>query len=250
MKHRNWFMLVIMLMAGWLALPVSAQWVIVNGVVQFSGLRLSGTGIISPSADSTTAVRVTKADRSTAVLTFDTTNNRATFGGTVLAGPSVAGILSTGLIAGNAAILGWTAQGNAALTGAGATFDTGLARNAAGVVEVNTGTAGTYAPLKAARYDAQGTTAVAVANVGANSCGTSAASIAGNDNVGAITVGATSGTQCRITFTVAAPTRRHCTFDDESTTIALRSTYVDTTHTDVLGALIAGDVISYVCIAR
>ncbi|MEY4762543.1 MAG: hypothetical protein RLZZ200_2399, partial [Pseudomonadota bacterium] len=45
---------------------------------------------------------------------------------------------------------------------------------------------------------------MAVANVGANSCGTTAATIAGNNNVGEVTVGATAGTQCRITLTVAA----------------------------------------------
>ena len=92
-----------------------------------------------------------------------------------------------------------------------------------------------------------------VANVGANSCGTTAASIAGNDNIGAVTVGATSATQCRITFTVAAANRRHCTVTDETTAgvaATLHATYVDTTHTDILGTITAGDVITYSCFAR
>lgn len=90
----------------------------------------------------------------------------------------------------------------------------------------------------------------AVANVGANSCGTTAATIAGNNNAGEITVGATLGTQCRVTFTVAAPTRRVCTVTDATTTIATRATYVDSTHTDFLGAFVAGDIVAYHCFAN
>ncbi len=89
-----------------------------------------------------------------------------------------------------------------------------------------------------------------VANVGASSCGTTTATIAGNDNSGFITVGATSGTQCRITFVSTAPTARECTANDETTTTAVRVTYVDTTHTDFIGAFIAGDKVSYICFAR
>jgi hypothetical protein len=112
---------------------------------------------------------------------------------------------------------------------------------------------GATVSLTANAFATSSTTAVAVANVGANSCGTSAASIAGNDNVGAITVGATSATQCRITFTVAATTRRHCVATDETTAgvaASLHTAYVDSTHTDILGTITAADVISYVCFAR
>lgn len=97
---------------------------------------------------------------------------------------------------------------------------------------------------------ATGGSAPSVANVGANSCGTTAASIAGNDANGEITVGATAGTQCRVTFTTTAANRRDCVFEDESTKITIQPTYVDTTHTDVLGVFTAGDVISYICMAR
>lgn len=93
-------------------------------------------------------------------------------------------------------------------------------------------------------------TAPAVANVGANSCGTTAATIAGNNNAGEITVGTVAGTQCRVTFTIAAPTRRVCTVTDATTTIATRAAYVDTTHSDFFGAFVAGDIVAYHCFAN
>lgn len=93
-------------------------------------------------------------------------------------------------------------------------------------------------------------TGVTVANVGANSCGTTAATIAGNQVSGVITVGATSGTQCRVTFSTAATTARDCVVTDSTTTIATRATYVDTTHTDFLGAFVAGDNVTYACVVR
>lgn len=91
---------------------------------------------------------------------------------------------------------------------------------------------------------------LSVANVGANSCGTTAATIAGNSNSFEITVGATAGTQCRVTFPVAAPTRYNCTVTDATTTIATRATSVDTTHVDFLGAFVAGDVVVAICLPR
>lgn len=93
-------------------------------------------------------------------------------------------------------------------------------------------------------------TGLAVANVGANSCGTSAATIAGGNNAFVITVGATSGTQCRVTFTFAAATEWTCTVTDATTTIATRATPVDTTHTDFLGAFVAGDKVNGICFPR
>jgi hypothetical protein len=93
-------------------------------------------------------------------------------------------------------------------------------------------------------------TGTSVANVGANSCGTSAATIAGNQLSGVITVGATAGTQCRVTFSTAAPVARDCTVTDSTTTIATRATYVDTTNTDFLGAFVAGDKVTYICTVR
>lgn len=93
-------------------------------------------------------------------------------------------------------------------------------------------------------------TGTSVANVGANSCGTTAATIAGNQVSGVITVGTVAGTQCRVTFTTAAPVARECTVTDSTTTIATRSTYIDTTNTDFLGAFVAGDLITFNCMVR
>ena len=128
--------------------------------------------------------------------------------------------------------------------------DTGVKRNAAGIVEIDNGGAGNFRDIVFRTWLTGTTTAVAVANVGANSCGTTVATIAGNENVGAFIVGATSGTQCRVTFTTTAANRRHCTPNDETTTIATRAQYVDATHEDFFGAFVAGDVVTYVCGAR
>lgn len=87
-----------------------------------------------------------------------------------------------------------------------------------------------------------------VGNVGADSCGTSAATIAGTNTAGKITVGATSGTQCRITFAGTAWTNAPaCTASNESTAALVR-TNSTTTRVDLLGAFTAADVISYQCI--
>jgi hypothetical protein len=87
-----------------------------------------------------------------------------------------------------------------------------------------------------------------VANVGANSCGTSAATIVGNNNLFTFTVGATAGTQCRVAFTVTAANAWGAVCNDDTTTIAVRTTAVDTTHVDVIGTFTAGDQVT--CIAH
>ena len=92
------------------------------------------------------------------------------------------------------------------------------------------------------------TNATSVANVGANSCGTTAATLAGTNNTGIVTVGATSGTQCRILFSRAATTRRQCTVTNETTANLSRTAYIDTTHSDLLGVFVAGDILAYVCL--
>ena len=89
-----------------------------------------------------------------------------------------------------------------------------------------------------------------VANVGANSCGTTAATVLGSTQSSVTTVGATSGTQCRLQFTSAATTAWDCTANDDSTTIAVRTTPVDTTHTDLIGAFTAGDKVTAHCWPR
>ncbi len=122
-----------------------------------------------------------------------------------------------------------------------------LLRNGAGL-DLTLGD-GTGVGVFRSKLNSAGTTP-SVANVGANSCGTSPATIAGNDNNGVITVGATAGTQCRVTFVQTAPTARDCTVTDSTTTIATRATAVSTTATDFFGAFVAGDLVTYVCVAR
>lgn len=131
----------------------------------------------------------------------------------------------------------------------GATFYVGPTGGTT-LVELASGRLGAQALTASGPVAVSATTGVSVANVAANSCGTSAATIAGNENAGNITVGATAGTQCRITFTTAAVVRRHCTATNETTANLLRTTYVTTTTTDVLGTMVAGDTLSYVCLPR
>jgi hypothetical protein len=86
-----------------------------------------------------------------------------------------------------------------------------------------------------------------VSNTSANSCGTTAATIAGKDDAWVITVGATAGTSCTITFDLAAPTRRICTAQDETAGALATVKYTDTTHSVVSGTFAAADKISGVC---
>jgi hypothetical protein len=93
-------------------------------------------------------------------------------------------------------------------------------------------------------------TAMAVANVGANSCGTSAATIAGNQTVGEVTVGATSGTQCRITVPQATTIRFNGSCSNQTTAALCRLVAVSTTTFDLVGAFTAGDVVAYAVMSR
>lgn len=101
------------------------------------------------------------------------------------------------------------------------------------------------------QYVSRGT-APTVANVAANSCGTTAATVnaTSTSNAGEITVGATSGTQCRLTFAAAAPNAWACSATNNTTAALARGVRVDTTHADLMGAFVAGDVISYQCTPR
>jgi hypothetical protein len=111
-------------------------------------------------------------------------------------------------------------------------------------------TATALTPASGTVYAVTTGAALSVANVGANSCGTTAATIAGANNVFVITVGAGSGTQCRVAFPIAAVTEYDCTANDNTTTVAVRTTPVDTTHTDLIGTFTAGDKITGICFPR
>lgn len=125
------------------------------------------------------------------------------------------------------------------------TTDIALGRNAAGVLEVDNGSAGTYRDLKL-RHLIGGGTAPTVANTSANSCGTTAATIAGSDTAGRITVGATSGTSCTVTFGTAFATAPACWSNNETTGNLMRATATTTTVV-IAGTMVGGDLITYGC---
>lgn len=89
-----------------------------------------------------------------------------------------------------------------------------------------------------------------VANVGMNSCGTTAATIVGRNVAFKVTVGATAGTQCRVTFSAAFPTNApSCTATNESTAALVRAQST-TARVDLLGTFTAGDVIAGICVGQ
>ena len=89
--------------------------------------------------------------------------------------------------------------------------------------------------------------AVTVGNVGANSCGTSPATIAGNNTAGKVTVGATSGTVCRVTFSSAWTNAPSCVVTNETTANLVRATSTATT-VDFTGVFVAADSLAYSCL--
>lgn len=138
--------------------------------------------------------------------------------------------------------IGWSSSSTDATT-----LDTGFNRDAAGVVAVTSGTASTYRDLRSRHLLGAGT-APAVTNTSANSCGTTAATLVGSDTAGKVTVGATSGTSCTVTFTAAFTNAPACSVSDETTAVLARAT--STTTTVILaGVFTAADVLSYNCIS-
>lgn len=131
-----------------------------------------------------------------------------------------------------------------------AVADVAISRVSSGVLGIGTGAGGDFsAAIKATNYISAGS-GLAVANVGANTCGTTAATIAGGNNAFVFTVGATAGTQCRVQFTLAATTEWDCAASDDTTTVAVRTTPVDTTHTDFIGTFTAADKVTGICFPR
>lgn len=117
-----------------------------------------------------------------------------------------------------------------------------IARTDAGQTFTGTQVFGT---ATASRFLSTGT-APTVANVGADSCGTTAATIAGKDQAHVITVGATSGTECRVTFNVA--------FSNAPVCVATASVATDlhlvttTTTATITGTLTAAEKIYVHCL--
>jgi hypothetical protein len=183
-------------------------------------------------------------------------------GGFILSGGAVFTAAAAGFIHNGRTILTSQTDGTENIQNNAGSSGIGIDVNTDAVLKVRVRAQNAYGSVDALAYQASGTaitsgtthlsagSGMAVANVGANSCGTSAATIAGNNNAFVITVGATSGTQCRVAFTVTAGTEWDCTVTDSTTTIATRATPVDTTHTDFLGAFVAGDKVTGLCFPR
>jgi hypothetical protein len=113
------------------------------------------------------------------------------------------------------------------------------------------------APTIRMRVDSEGTVILpstsptpAVSNTSANSCGTTAATIAGNNNTGVITVGATGGTDCTLTFTTTAPVGWNCSANNNTTGVPLGTIPTSTTVVRVVGVFAAADVLGYICFPR
>lgn len=89
----------------------------------------------------------------------------------------------------------------------------------------------------------------AVTNTSAASCGSTAATIAGNDNAFKVVVGATAGTSCTVTFATAFTNAPSCTVTNETTANLSRAT---STNAAVIlaGTFVAGDTLAGVCIGR
>lgn len=177
----------------------------------------------------------------------------------------------SGTSAANTALLSGEGIGNFAWSGYDGTSNFAVNAQLAGVASENwSSTArGTYITVSTVanttttlrerlRIDNQGTLILptstqtpAVSNTTANSCGTSAATIAGNNNVGTVTVGATAGTDCTLTFTTTAPVEWICQGNNQTTLGNLVSAVpASTTTARLAGTFVAGDKLNYTCFAR
>jgi hypothetical protein len=127
-------------------------------------------------------------------------------------------------------------------------IDTALGRNAAGVVEVNNGTAGGTGSLVATgNITANHFLSTGTAPTVAGSCGTSP-SIAGKDGALKVTTGTGSPTTCTVTFGTAWATAPVCNANAATTTTALNVATTTTTVIVSAAALTAGEVLHVVCV--
>lgn len=125
-----------------------------------------------------------------------------------------------------------------------ATRDTGLARNAAGIVETNNGTAGTIRDFKTRHLIGGGTAPTISSGFGTSP------SIAGTDMAGRVTVGtggvATSGV---VLFGTAWGTAPACTVHNETTQLVAFPTATTTQLTIASStAFTASDKLVYICV--
>jgi len=82
---------------------------------------------------------------------------------------------------------------------------------------------------------------------GSSDCGTSP-SIGGNDSAGRVTVGASNGGRCTITFVAPWPNPPVCSAFDETTGNLVRPIATSTGSVALTGTLTAGDSLVYHCV--
>jgi hypothetical protein len=131
-------------------------------------------------------------------------------------------------------IIGWS-SGNAV-----STEDTGLARNAAGVLEINNATAGTYRDLKNRNLIAGGSApsiSGCSATIGSGSANTT----------GFFTSGTTGTCTVTLTFATTAPTGWVCDIHNNTTANLTRQTAYTTTTATVSGVAVTSDTLTFSC---
>ena len=147
--------------------------------------------------------------------------------------------------------LGYYSRDNAGMYRLGASDDAALARNAAGVVEVNNGSAGTFRDLKARDVIlSRDLTAVHILGTGTSPTvadnGANDSTIAGKDTASKVTVGTGTTTSITITFGTAFTTAPVCVCNG---TVSSDIKVATTTSTATLthAGFTDGEVLHVVC---
>lgn len=137
--------------------------------------------------------------------------------------------------------LNWRSSATGSFFSAGS-IDTGLGRNAAGVVEVNTGTAAAYRELKIRSIISGGT----VPGISGCTAGTQV----GGGTAGTFVSGTTGACTVVLTFAFTAPNGWACSASDRTTPANLISQSASSTTTcTITGTTVASDVISFMAMA-
>jgi hypothetical protein len=201
-----------------------------NFTVTAAGVATGKSSIFTATSASTvTQILNAAAAQSAAILSLRNSSGNALASYDATANPHLA----------SGKIMAWSSSATDSTT----TKDTGLSRNAAGIVEVNNGTATTYRDLKL-RHTLLGGTAPTIAS----GFGTTPA-IAGADSAGRVTVGsggiALTGA---VTFGTTWTTAPSCVCNNEVTTLLCKATATTTTLTMAsASAWTAADTLTWLC---
>jgi hypothetical protein len=190
-----------------------------------------------------------------ATWTMGGNNDNLNFGGGTFVITSTTGLahfalnteISFNASSGGGIVLGLNNYYGFASTTFGTTADTGLGRNAAGVVEVNSGTLGTVnGSIKPANFISGGSVPVD----GGGTC--TVTGFAGGATAGTFVgpVGACAAGTVAITFAFTAPTGWSCDATDRTTSAdSIKQTATTATKATFLATLAASDVVQYKCTA-